>query len=106
MQRSLQKNHFIDRSILGKEDKRQGIVRNPESTVMTRISAARRYVSSRPNGITTTESKLIEHAKTDTKLALEKVNTFYSDKWPVLKTTIEAVELKEFKPTSIFELED
>ena len=91
---------------LGKEDKRQGIVRNPESTVMTRISTARRYVSSRPNGITTTESKLIAHAKTDTKSALEKVNSFYTDKWPALKATIEAVELKEFKPISIFELED
>ena len=37
---------------LGKEDKRQGIVRNPESTVMTRLRTASSYVGSRKSGLT------------------------------------------------------
>ena len=91
---------------LGKEDKRQGIVRNPESTVMTRIGSARRYVASRPDGITSTEEVLIEHATNEVNAALEKVNAFYAKQWPDLKDTIEAVELSGFQPTTVFSLEN
>ena len=55
---------------LGKEDKRQGIVRNPESTVMTRLRTASTYVGSRKSGLTSTEKNLIEHAKNELKEAL------------------------------------
>ena len=91
---------------LGKEDKRQGIVRNPESTVMTRIGSARRYVVSRPDGITSTEEVLIEHATNEVNAALEKVNAFYAKQWPDLKDIIEAVELSGFQPTTVFSLEN
>ena len=55
---------------LGNEDKRQGIVRNPESTVMTRLRTASTYVGSRKSGLTSTEKNLIEHAKNELKEAL------------------------------------
>ena len=48
---------------IGKEDKRQGIVRNPENTVMTRLYAASMYVGSRQNGVSETEKNLMKHAK-------------------------------------------
>ena len=70
---------------LGKEDKRQGIVRNPESTVMTRIGLARRYVASRPSGLNTTENVLMNHATTEINAALKQVNDFYAETWPGLK---------------------
>ena len=91
---------------LGKEDKRQGIVRNPESTVMTRIGLARRYVASRPSGLNSTENVLINHATTDVNAALKQVNDFYAETWPALKTKVEAVDLSGFAPTKVFTLED
>ena len=95
-------SHLID-LFLGKEDKRQGIVRNPEQTVMTRISAARRYVYSRPNGITTTEEVLMQHANTATNEAVEQVNVFYKNNWKALQKEIEAIELSAFKAVKYFE---
>ncbi|MDG1053861.1 MAG: hypothetical protein P8O78_04430 [Flavobacteriaceae bacterium] len=89
---------------LGKEDKRQGIVRNPEQTVMTRISTARRYVYSRPNGITTTEEVLMQHASTATKDAVEQVNDFYKNNWEALQKEVEAIELSAFKTVKYFEI--
>ena len=50
---------LILNGFIGKEDKRQGIVRNPENSVMKRIYSANRYVRSRPSGITSTETKLL-----------------------------------------------
>ena len=91
---------------MGKEDKRQGIVRNPESTVMTRISTARRYVASRPQGITSTEKTLLKHAENETKLGLDKVNQFYKDSWEGLQAEIEAISLSSFKPIEYFELKN
>jgi len=91
---------------LGKEDKRQGIVRNPESTVMTRISGARRYVASRPQGITSTEETLMMHAENETKNALAKVNAFYKETWETVQAEIEGLSLSSFKPIDYFELKE
>jgi photosystem II stability/assembly factor-like uncharacterized protein len=90
---------------LGKEDKRQGIVRNPEQTVMTRISTARRYVYSRPEGITGTEEVLLRHASNATNNAVKQVNDFYKNNWEDLQQEIESIELSAFKPVEYFDLE-
>jgi len=90
---------------IGKEDKRQGIVRNPDSSVIRRISNASRYIGSRPSGITSTEEKLLEHVHNDLKTALEKTNAFYEKNWENLKAKIEEVALSEFKPIQRFEIE-
>ena len=91
---------------LGKEDKRQGIVRNPEPTVMARIYGAIRYVNSRPAGITSTEKILIKHAKNQTAESLEKVNTFYQETWKGLQEEIEAISLSEFETIQTFEIKE
>ena len=91
---------------IGKEDKRQGIVRNPESSVLKRISSASRYVRSRPNGITLTEKKLLEHSYNDLKEALEQTNTFYKEHWEKLKAQIEQLKLSEFEEIEFFKLDD
>jgi len=88
---------------LGKEDKRQGIVRNPAQTVMTRIGTARRYVTSRPDGVTSTEEVLMQHATKTTNDAIEQVNTFYQNNWEALQKEIEAIELSAFKAVKYFE---
>ena len=89
---------------IGKEDKRQGITRNPETNVMQRIGNARGYVSSRKNGLTITEKNLIKFAEDDLKTALEKTNTFFSEKWKEYQTNINALDLSPFKETKKFSL--
>ncbi|MEK9612700.1 MAG: hypothetical protein VW080_02090 [Flavobacteriaceae bacterium] len=92
-------------TFIGKEDKRQGIVRNPQSSVMKRIGNASRYIRSRPNGVTSTEENLLQHAYDDLKIALENTNGFYNDRWDDLKNKIEGLELSDFKSTERFILD-
>ena len=89
---------------LGKEDKRQGITRNSDPTVMLRIGTASSYVKSRKNGITTTERTLMEHAKNDLQSALEKTNAFFEKDWKTYKSNIESLQASPFKSTKTFKL--
>lgn len=90
---------------LGKEDKRQGITRNPEITVMQRIDVASGYVGSRKTGLTKTETKLIRFAEEELKEALQKTNTFFDVTWKPYRASIEALEVSPFKETKTFSLE-
>ncbi|UJH67743.1 WD40/YVTN/BNR-like repeat-containing protein [Allomuricauda sp. SCSIO 65647] len=90
---------------MGKEDKRQGITRNPETTVMQRLNTASYYVGSRKNGITETEKRLIRFAETDLKNALQKTNMFFADKWKAYRESIEALKLSPFKDKKTFNLD-
>ena len=87
---------------LGKDDKRQGITRNPETTVMQRLTTASRYVESRKQGITATEKKLFRFAETDLKSALQKTNTFFEDKWKTYQKSIQTLEVSPFKEIKTF----
>ena len=91
---------------IGKEDKRQGIVRNPENSVVKRIYTASRYIRSRPYGITDTEKALVKHASNDLKIALKQTNSFFEENWEDLKTSIEAIELTEFKEIMRFKIDE
>ncbi|GFZ77611.1 hypothetical protein GCM10011531_03640 [Aquaticitalea lipolytica] len=89
---------------LGKEDKRQGITRNPEITVMERLGNANGYVQSRKNGLTTTENTLIKHAKDELNSALDKTNTFFNNDWKTYQSTMESLKASPFKETKTFKL--
>ena len=91
---------------LGKEDDRQGIVRNPENSVIKRLNNAKRYVGSRPNTITNTEKLLLKHAYNDLKKGLEKTNNYYNDNWESLKNEIESINFSEFKPIKKISLDN
>lgn len=67
--------------VFGKEDKRQGITRNPEMTVLTRIRNASRYVQSRKTGITATEEQLIDYAEKAVKAYTQEVTAFFDAQW-------------------------
>jgi hypothetical protein len=90
---------------LGKEDKRQGITRNPEITVMQRLNTAGYYVGSRKNGITATEKRLIRFAEEELQKALQKTNTFFIDKWKGYRESMEALDVSPFKETESFSLD-
>ena len=89
---------------LGKEDKCQGITRNPEITVMQRIQNANRYAGSRKSGITKTERNLIKYAADELKMALDKTNSFFNDKWKTYRQSIESLDVSPFKETKTFSL--
>lgn len=90
---------------IGKEDKRQGITRNPEMTVIQRLGNARRYAGSRQNGLSETERKLIKFAADDLKKALDKTNAFFSNRWKTYKESIEALDVSPFKETKTFSMD-
>jgi len=91
--------------ILGKDDKRQGITRSPEITVMQRLRSARGYVGSRQNGITSTETTLIKHASDAIEEVLNEINTFFSDTWAPYRSKMEQVQTNPFKDIKTFKLD-
>jgi len=90
---------------IGKDDKRQGITRNPEMNVMTRINGARRYVLTRKTGITDTERQLIRFASEDLNSALDGTNAFFANDWKTYQEEIEKLNASPFKETKTFSLD-
>jgi len=90
---------------LGKEDKRQGITRNPETTVSQRIGLANGYVSSRQNGLTSTETTLIKNAKNALNDALESTNKFFTETWKPYQLKMEQLQINPFKEIQSFKLD-
>jgi photosystem II stability/assembly factor-like uncharacterized protein len=81
----------LEALFIGKEDKRQGIVRNPTPHVMTRISRASSYVRTRPAGLTETEQQLIRKTEQQLDAALDSVNAFYKEQWEIYCTQTAAL---------------
>jgi photosystem II stability/assembly factor-like uncharacterized protein len=81
----------LEALFIGKEDKRQGIVRNPTPHVMTRISRASSYVRTRPAGLTETEQQLIRKTEQQLDAALDSVNAFYKEQWEIYRTQTAAL---------------
>ncbi|PNQ72464.1 hypothetical protein C1T31_11790 [Hanstruepera neustonica] len=90
---------------LGKEDKRQGITRSREMTVNNRLGAARSYVNSSQNGLTRTETQLIDFAKNAINDAFEKTNEFFNNDWKNYQSNMEELELNPFKKTKTFKID-
>ncbi len=87
---------LMDRMI-GKEDKRQGITRNPEPTPLTFLFTARRYVGSLVQEPGKTERQLMKTANEKLAVEMEKINAFYSKDWPAYRKEIEALNLTLFE---------
>ncbi|WP_375241924.1 WD40/YVTN/BNR-like repeat-containing protein [Lacinutrix sp.] len=86
----------------GKVDKRQGITRSNLPTVNSRIGKASSYIGSRQHGVTSTETTLLNHAKTYLNDALTKTNTFFEKDWKSYRAEIETLNISEFKETKTF----
>ncbi len=90
---------------IGKEDKRQGITRNPEVTVMNRIGTASRYARSRPNGLTSTETTLIKQAKDELKEAITTTNNFFKNEWTPFESKLKEIDVLGFKEIKTFTID-
>jgi hypothetical protein len=90
----------IDRLIdamIGKEDKRQGITRNPKPTPVSYLFTARRYVGSLLQEPGKTEKQLIKNAFEKVNPVLDKINSFYRSTWVEYRNQIKALKLDLFK---------
>jgi len=87
---------------LGKIDRRQGIVRNPEVTVNQRFFSARRYVGSRFGNLTSTERQLIKQYKDALNDAVKQTNDFFGKEWKDYKTKVESIMISPFKEIKTF----
>jgi hypothetical protein len=71
---------------------------------MQRLGQARRYVGSRQNGITSTETTLIQHAKDELSSTLDKTNTFFNEEWKPYKSKMEGLTVSPFKEIKTFKM--
>jgi len=89
-------NKLID-TMIGKEDKRQGITRNPDPTPMTFLFTARRYVGSLLQKPGKTEQQLVKTASEKVDHVMDETNTFYKSDWVTYRKKIETLNLSLFK---------
>jgi hypothetical protein len=92
--------------IFGKRDPNaQGITaRNSDQYANGKVSAALRQISSRPEMPTTTEERLVEHAKIKIAEGVEVINNFYENVWPDFREKVENTEVslfEDYKPLKL-----
>ena len=90
---------------LGKVDDRQGITRNSEVTPLQRLRVASGYVNGSQNGLTETETRLMNQAKTALNGVLAETNAFYMKDWPEYEAKMKAVQTNPFKDVKQFRLD-
>lgn len=100
----IQKIDSIVALYLGKESKKQGIVRSPDPDVMQRIGQASWYSGSRPNGLTATEQRLMKQANDALNKALQATNEFFVTEWKKYKSKIETIDLSPFTEVKTFKI--
>ncbi|MBC2845823.1 VPS10 domain-containing protein [Winogradskyella flava] len=87
---------------LGKEDKRQGITRNPEVNPLQRLRTAQGYVYNSQTGLTSTETTLIKHAKDALDKLFNKTNTFFNKEWKDYRDQMKQIQIDPFKEIKVF----
>jgi hypothetical protein len=79
------------------DDERQGIVRNPEVTVMSRLYGAGRYLGNDIDGPGATEENLLRLAREAVSEAMEKIDAFLNQEWPTYEAAVREANLSPFK---------
>ena len=92
---------FMD-ELLGKEDKRQGITRSPDPTIVSNLGAAFSYINDLMQLPGTTEIQLLENANKAIDSYKMKVNAFYQKDWIDFKNQVEKLNLSLFKEAKAF----
>lgn len=83
--------------ILGKVDKRQGIVRSPDPTPVSYIQTAQGYIGRSQDPISETDKRVYQHAVDKMDGVTKRVNTFYDVQWKAYREMMEKVSLSPFK---------
>lgn len=77
----------------GKVDKRQGITRNAEPTVLNALNLARQYATRREGSISQTSNELIDLAFNKSVEAQMEIDKFLSENWSVFQAELESVKV-------------
>jgi hypothetical protein len=83
--------------ILGKVDKRQGIVSSEVPSPVSYIQTASGYISQSTDPVTDTDKRVYKHAEDKISEVINRVNKFYSSAWPAYRAMMEKVNLSPFK---------
>ncbi|MCX8490671.1 MAG: hypothetical protein ORN54_06345, partial [Cyclobacteriaceae bacterium] len=83
--------------IVGKEDKRQGIVRQPDPTPMSYVGNAQFFIRSSKDPISTTDQRVFQQAEQQINKVMQRVNFFYEKTWPGYRALMEKVSISPFK---------
>jgi photosystem II stability/assembly factor-like uncharacterized protein len=83
--------------ILGKIDKRQGIVRSPTPTPVSYIGTAQGYIGRSRDPVSDTDRRVFKHAEDKIAEVTKRVNTFYDTTWKQYREMMEKVSLSPFK---------
>jgi hypothetical protein len=83
--------------ILGKEDKRQGIVSQKDPTPVSYIGNASFYIGSSLEPISATDQRVLKFAQDEIAKVVARVNKFYETTWTDYRTTMEKVVISPFK---------
>ena len=83
--------------ILGKEDKRQGIVRSPEPSRYSYVGTAQQYIARSREPISETDRRVFQHAQDKVSEVITRVNGFYTTQWPAYRAMMEKVVINPFK---------
>jgi hypothetical protein len=89
-------NSLLD-YMFGKEDKRQGITRNPDPTPLTYIFIAQSYIGSSRDPISDTDRRVYKFADDKINEMVNKVNDFFGRHWSEYRAAMEKVTLSPFK---------
>jgi len=82
--------------MLGKEDKRQGIVYE-QITPISFIGTAQFYIGSSRGPVNATDERAFKQAQDKTTLVLNKVNSFFATTWKTYRTEVEKISISSFK---------
>jgi photosystem II stability/assembly factor-like uncharacterized protein len=83
--------------ILGKEDKRQGIVRQKEPTPLSYIGNASGYVGSSYEPVSDTDRRVMKFADDQVQRVIDRVNSFYEKTWPEYRNSMQSIVISPFK---------
>lgn len=83
--------------IVGKEDKRQGIVRQPDPTPISYIRTAQFFISSSIDPVNATDQRVYKQAEEQITKVMERVNKFFEKSWPDYRAVMEKVSISPFK---------
>jgi len=82
--------------ILGKEDKRQGILFD-YTTPVSYINKAASYIGSSRKPVNATDQRVYKQAQDQVGFIVERVNKFYATTWQAYRNAVEKVNISPFK---------
>ncbi|MBD3617773.1 MAG: hypothetical protein HUJ22_14540 [Gracilimonas sp.] len=83
--------------VFGEESDAQGIVRNPDPTVLTHLYAVNRYLGGDYDGPGKREENLLGMAREAVNDAVSKINTFVTEDWAEYQRAVEEADLSPFQ---------